>query len=131
MSLVDRPNSRTKGPAIGRRLDEGKWKLCERRLAEFRANSSTVTRFCQDADVSPKTFYYWMRRLNAKTAWTKRLGSSKPRRRRAAVPHAGTFVPTLTSVIRLNPEKEAAAGETASPSALGKAGKSPADMKGP
>ena len=66
-SVVNRPNSRTKGPAMGRRLDEGKRQLWERRLAEFRASGSTVTRFCQDAEVSPKTFYYWMRRLNANT----------------------------------------------------------------
>jgi transposase-like protein len=80
---------------MGRRLDEGKWKLWERRLAEFRANGSTVTQFCQDEDVSPKTFYYWMRRLNANTTRSKAPGSAKPRGRRAAVPHARAFVPAL------------------------------------
>lgn len=80
---------------MGRRLDEGKRQLWERRLAEFRASGSTVTRFCQDADVSPKTFYYWMRRLNAHTTRSKGPGSAKPRGRRAAAAHARAFVPAL------------------------------------
>ena len=80
---------------MGRRLDEGKRQLWERRLAEFRASGSTVTRFCQDAEVSPKTFYYWMRRLNANATRSKGDRSAKPPGRRAVVPHARTFVPTL------------------------------------
>ncbi len=58
---------------MGRRVDEGKRQLWERRLAEFRASGSTVTRFCQVADVSPKTFYYRMRRLNTNTVRSKGL----------------------------------------------------------
>ena len=80
---------------MGRRLDEGKRQLWERRFAEFRASGLTVTRFCHDADVSPKTFYYWMRRLNANTIRSKGPGSAKPRGRRAAGPHARAFVPAL------------------------------------
>ena len=80
---------------MGRRLDEGKRQLWERRLAEFRASGSTVTRFCQDAEVSPKTFYYWMRRLNPSTTRRKGVPRSKPPGRRAVVPRARTFVPAL------------------------------------
>lgn len=79
---------------MGRRLHEGKKQLWERRLAEFRASGSTVARFCQHAEVSPKTFYYWRRRLNANTTRSQGPGSAKPRGHRAAA-HAQTFVPAL------------------------------------
>lgn len=81
---------------MGRRLDEGKRQLWERRLAEFRASGSTVTRFCQDAEVSPKTFYYWMRRLNGSTTRSKGTRLAKPPGRRGVVPQTRTFVPALT-----------------------------------
>ena len=80
---------------MGRRLDEGKRQLWVRRLAEFRASGSTVTRFCQDAEVSPKTFYYWMRRLNANTTRSKVVRPAKPSGRRTVAPRVPTFVPAL------------------------------------
>lgn len=46
--------------------------------------------------MSPKTFYYWMRRLNANTTRSKgHPGSAKPRGRRSAAAHGRVFVPTL------------------------------------
>jgi len=80
------------------RQDIEKRRAWESRFEQFRASGLSIARFCKRQRLSVHTFYYWAKRVGAKSARSSGRGQS-PRRNGSHMKSSAATCPTAGSAL--------------------------------